>query len=103
MTPRQGLPDLVFTANAGLVFNDRFCSSVSILKFAPRSRALRRLVSTHSYTVEHLPPQMFFEGAGDRSLLPEASLIAGYRIRSDVQGVCQHLAGLCIGKCCRWN
>src|SRR6202171_3348701 len=27
MTPRQGLPDLVFTANAGLVFKNRFFSS----------------------------------------------------------------------------
>ena len=27
MTPQQGLPDLVFTANAGLVFGTRFFSS----------------------------------------------------------------------------
>src|SRR5258707_585264 len=27
MTPREGLPDLVFTANAGLVFGNRFFSS----------------------------------------------------------------------------
>src|SRR5258705_2687538 len=27
LTPRPGLPDLVFTANAGLVFNRRFFSS----------------------------------------------------------------------------
>src|SRR3712207_3540013 len=27
MTPQPGLPDLVFTANAGLVFNDRFFNS----------------------------------------------------------------------------
>src|SRR5437879_5826855 len=27
LTPQQGLPDLVFTANAGVVFRDRFFTS----------------------------------------------------------------------------
>ena len=93
MTPQPGLPDLVFTANAGLVFGNRFFSS----RFRHEVRAASRRTSTpgsptHGFTVEHLPAGMFFEGAGD-ALFCGTSLFAGYRIRSDVQG-CQHLAGL---------
>ena len=42
MTPQQGLPDLVFTANAGLVFENRFFSS----RFRHDVRARRRRTST---------------------------------------------------------
>ncbi len=93
MTPRPGLPDLVFTANAGLVFGGSFFSS----RFRHEVRARESphfdaWFAEHGFTVEHLPPNMFFEGAGD-ALFCGASLFAGYRIRSDVRG-CQHLAGL---------
>jgi N-dimethylarginine dimethylaminohydrolase len=93
MTPQPGLPDLVFTANAGLVFEKRFFSSR--FRYEVRARESPHFdawFSAHGYTVEHLPPETFFEGAGD-ALFCGASLIAGYRIRRDVQG-CQHLAGL---------
>src|SRR5207302_5812588 len=36
MVPQPGLPDLVFTANAGLVFHERFFSSR--FRFAVRAR-----------------------------------------------------------------
>ena len=93
MTPQPGLPDLVFTANAGLVFEKRFFSS----RFRHEVRARESphfdaWFAAHGFTVEHLPSDMFFEGAGD-ALFCGTSLIAGYRIRSDVRG-CQHLAGL---------
>ncbi len=29
LKPRQGLPDLVFTANAGVIFKNRFFSAIS--------------------------------------------------------------------------
>lgn len=83
MTPQPGLPDLVFTANAGLVFRNRFFSSA----FKHDVRALETphfdaWFSAHGYTVEHLPDGVFFEGAGD-ALFCGPKLFAGYRIRSD--------------------
>ena len=90
MTPQPGLPDLVFTANAGLVFGTRFFSS----RFRHEVRARETphfdaWFAAHGFTVEHLPAGMYFEGAGD-ALFCGPSLFAGYRIRSDVQGH-QHL------------
>ena len=86
MTPQQGLPDLVFTANAGLLFGTRFYSS----RFRHDVRARESphfdaWFATHGFTVEHLPEGTFFEGAGD-ALFCGSTLYAGYRIRSDVRG-----------------
>ena len=86
MTPRKGLPDLVFTANAGLVFGDKFYSS----RFRHEVRAREtpyfdQWFAAHGFAIEHLPEEMFFEGAGD-ALFCGSTLVAGYRIRSDVQG-----------------
>jgi N-dimethylarginine dimethylaminohydrolase len=90
MKPRQGLPDLVFTANAGLVFNRRFFSS----RFRHEVRARESpyfdaWFAEEGFTVEHLPEDVYFEGAGD-ALFCGSTLFAGYRIRSDVRGH-QHL------------
>ena len=86
LEPRPGLPDLVFTANAGLIFKDRFYSS----RFRHDVRARESpyfdaWFAAHGFTVEHLPEGPFFEGAGD-ALFCGPALFAGYRIRSDVQG-----------------
>ena len=77
------LPDLVFTANAGLVFHDRFISS----RFRHEVRARESpffdaWFAAHGFTVEHLPEGMYHEGAGDALFCGE-SLFAGYRTRSD--------------------
>jgi len=86
MTPQPGLPDLVFTANAGLVFGKRFFSS----RFRHEVRAREQphfeaWFAAHGFGVEHLPARTYFEGAGD-ALFCGPILFAGYRIRSDVQG-----------------
>jgi N-dimethylarginine dimethylaminohydrolase len=86
MTPQEGVPDLVFTANAGLMFQQRFFSS----RFRHPERARETpffdaWFAEHGYTVEHLPDGIYFEGAGD-ALFCGAALFAGYRIRSDVNG-----------------
>jgi N-dimethylarginine dimethylaminohydrolase len=86
LTPIPGLPDLVFTANAGLVHRDRFFSS----RFRHEVRAREsphfdRWFAAHGFSVEHLPVGTYFEGAGDALFCGE-TLLAGYRIRSDVQG-----------------
>ncbi len=93
MLPQPGLPDLVFTANAGLVHGTRFFSS----RFRHEVRARETpyfdsWFATHGFTVEHLPEGMYFEGAGDALFCGE-TLFAGYRIRSDVRGH-QYLASL---------
>jgi N-dimethylarginine dimethylaminohydrolase len=90
MKPIQGLPDLVFTANAGLVYQNRFFSS----RFRHEVRARESphfdaWFAEHGFQVEHLPEGMYFEGAGD-ALFCGKGLFAGYRIRSDVKGH-QHL------------
>src|SRR5205823_2197509 len=66
MEARPGLPDLVFTANAGLVFARRFFSS----RFRHEVRARESpyfdaWFAAHGFQVETLPDQMYFEGAGD--------------------------------------
>ncbi len=96
LTPRPGLPDLVFTANAGLMFHNCFFSA----RFRHEVRARETphfdaWFAEHGFTVEHLPEEMFFEGAGD-ALFCGPTLFAGYRIRSDVRGH-QHL-GQVLGK-----
>jgi len=83
MTPRPGLPDLVFTANAGLVVRQTFLSS----RFRHDVRAKESpyfddWFREHGFVVEHLPDGMFHEGAGD-ALFCGDSLFAGYRTRSD--------------------
>ena len=84
LDPRPGLPDLVFTANAGLVFDNRFFSSQ--FRHEVRGREAPHFdqwFAQHGYIVEHLPKGMYFEGAGD-ALFCGPTLFAGYRIRSDV-------------------
>jgi N-dimethylarginine dimethylaminohydrolase len=84
--PQPGLPDLVFTANAGLIHGNRFFSA----RFRHDVRARESpyfdaWFRAHDFIVEHLPQGMYFEGAGD-ALFCGRALFAGYRIRSDVQG-----------------
>jgi len=86
LEPKQGLPDLVFTANAGLIFKNRFFSS----RFRHEERAKESPVNdgwflAHGFSVEHFPPNRYHEGAGDALFCGE-NLFAGYRIRSDVYG-----------------
>src|SRR5262249_55481539 len=91
MEPRPGLPDLVFTANAGLIHGQRFFSSLFRHEVRAReSPHFEAWFAAHGFTVERMPAEMYFEGAGD-ALFCGAHLFAGYRIRSDVRGH-QHLA-----------
>jgi len=86
LTPQPGLPDLVFTANAGLVFQRTFYSS----RFRHEVRARETphfdaWFAAAGWQVVTLPQDTYFEGAGD-ALFCGPKLFAGYRIRSDVQG-----------------
>ena len=85
LEPVQGLPDLVFTANAGLVFHDVFLSSR--FRYGERqgeTPVFDHWFAEHGYTVEHTPEDHYFEGAGDALFCGE-TLFAGYRFRSDAR------------------
>lgn len=85
LTPEKGVPDLVFTANAGLVHRGLFLPS----HFRHPERrgeapVFRRWFEREGYEIRPLPPELFFEGEGDVLRLGE-ELFAGYRIRSDIR------------------
>jgi N-dimethylarginine dimethylaminohydrolase len=66
LEPQPGLPDLVFTANAGFVYGDRAVPS----HFMPHERRpeepyLRAWFEAAGYDVRVLPDNIAFEGAGD--------------------------------------
>jgi N-dimethylarginine dimethylaminohydrolase len=91
LEPQKGLPDYVFTANAGLIFGKQFFSSLFRHEVRARESAhFDKWFAAHGYTVEHMPDGMYFEGAGD-ALFCGHTLFAGYRIRSDIRGH-QHVA-----------
>ena len=84
MQPQPGLPDLVFTANAGLMFRERFFSSRFFHEVRAReSPYFDAWFREHGFEVVHLPEGMYHEGAGDALFCGDA-LFAGYRTRSDV-------------------
>ena len=84
MTPQPGLPDLVFTANAGLVFHDTFLSS----RFrhdvrAKESPHFDAWFAANGFQLWNTyRPNTYHEGAGDALFCGE-TLFAGYRTRSD--------------------
>ncbi len=83
MQPQPNLPDLVFTANAGLVFGTTFLSSR--FRHAVRAREspfFEAWFAEHGFQVEHMPEEAYHEGAGDALFCGE-TLFAGYRTRSD--------------------
>jgi len=85
MEPVAGLPDLVFTANAGLIFEDLFLSSR--FRFGVRQGETPYFdawFAAHGFRVETLPAEHYFEGAGDALFCGEV-LFAGYRFRSDAR------------------
>lgn len=83
LEPQPGLPDLVFTANAGLMFHNLFLSAR--FKHDVRAREspyFDAWFAAHGYEVVHLPENAYHEGAGDALFCGE-TLFGGYRIRSD--------------------
>ncbi len=96
LQPVEGLPDLVFTANAGMVFRKR----VILSQFRHPQRQGEEEIDEawfagHGFQVERLPTEHFFEGAGDALFCGE-TLFGGYHIRSDASA--QQLVGELIGR-----
>ena len=93
LDPRPGLPDLVFTANAGFVYGERAVPS----HFMPHERRpeepfLRAWFEARGFDVRVLPDNLAFEGAGDM-LIDRGGpwLWAGYGFRTELEAH-QHLA-----------
>jgi N-dimethylarginine dimethylaminohydrolase len=84
--PIAGLPDMVFTANAALVFGQR--AVVSHFKHQQRQGEeahFRRWLIERGWETIDAPAGCSFEGAGD-ALFCGDTLYAGYRLRSDARG-----------------
>jgi N-dimethylarginine dimethylaminohydrolase len=84
--PVEGLPDMVFTANAALIYRDR----AVIARFRHAERQGEEMhaeawFSNHGFHIQPSPDQISFEGAGD-ALFCGDTLFAGYRMRSDAKG-----------------
>ena len=93
--PEPDLPDMVFTANAGLVIGKTFIPSN--FRFSQRQPEREHFVSwfgAQGYEISPLPAGLCFEGQGDGLLLGN-TLLAGYHFRSDI---CSHeLVGEILG------
>jgi N-dimethylarginine dimethylaminohydrolase len=86
LPPIKGLPDLVFTANAAMIYR----REAVLARFRHPQRQGEEpfdeaWLAEHGFTIRKLDEGIFFEGAGD-ALFCGDTLIAGYRIRSDVRG-----------------
>jgi N-dimethylarginine dimethylaminohydrolase len=95
LEPVDGLPDLVFTANAGIVDGNRFVPS----RFLHAERQGETPVdeawfASHGFEIVELEGDDAFEGAGDalpfgldltdEGVVPHPVLVSGYRTRSSV-------------------
>jgi N-dimethylarginine dimethylaminohydrolase len=86
MDPESHVPDLVFTANAGLILGNKFVPS----KFRHQERRseeplFRKWFLSQEYQVIALPDSIHFEGAGDVLQQPGKNLLwAGHGFRSDL-------------------
>jgi N-dimethylarginine dimethylaminohydrolase len=85
MEPQPHVPDLVFTANAGLLNGTTFVpSNFRHPERQPETEVFADWFGAHGYTVDRLPDDLDHEGAGDA--LPFAGvLLSGYRFRSDAE------------------
>jgi N-dimethylarginine dimethylaminohydrolase len=86
VAPLRGLPDLVFTANAGLVHQRRII--LSRFRYSQRQAeepVFAAWFTEHGFEVTYPPENFSFEGAGD-ALFCGDTLWAGYRMRSDAGG-----------------
>src|SRR5947209_16278648 len=82
--PRPKLPDMVFTANAGLTVGRKFIPS----NFRHKERAreaphFAKWMEKQGYEIAWLPKDLYFEGEGD-ALFGGDVLFCGYKFRSDI-------------------
>ena len=84
-----GLPDMVFTANAGLVQKKEghgkgfIVSSFRHAERQPEAKFFEKFFSYKGYSVRHLQDDTIFEGAGDALFDSQGRLWVGSGIRSE--------------------
>jgi N-dimethylarginine dimethylaminohydrolase len=84
LDPADGLPDLVFTANAAFVHkNKAIIAHYKYPERRPEEPLAEAWFRTNGYDVHTMPESIFFEGAGD-GLKWRDLVFAGYRTRSDI-------------------
>jgi N-dimethylarginine dimethylaminohydrolase len=87
LEPVAGLPDLVFTANAAMVYHrEAILARFRYWQRQGEEPFNEAWLKANGFTVRHLPKEMFFEGAGDALFCGE-TLFAGYRFRSDARAM----------------
>ena len=88
ITPVEGLPDMVFTANAGLVHHQEvIVASFLHAERQPEAKHFEKYFSSHGYNVKHLSGETIFEGAGDALFDSSGRLWVGSGIRSDADAL----------------
>src|SRR3982751_17724 len=66
ISPVKGLPDLVFTANAAIVYKrNAVLSSFRFPERQPEEQHFARWLEDNGFSVHVLPREVLFEGAGD--------------------------------------
>ena len=83
----EDLPDMVFTANAGTVRNNKVV--LSNFKFAerkPETNVFEKWFQNAGYETHRLPERINFEGCGDTVIWGD-KMFAGYGVRSDLGGI----------------
>ena len=85
--PHEQYPDLVFTANSGIVKEDKVL--IANFKFEERQGEediYSKWFSENGYEVSRIPSEFKFEGRGDAFVLGEY-LVGSYGIRSDKEAL----------------
>jgi len=84
MDAQPGLPDIVFTANAALIYKNKAIISRFMHKERqPEEKFYADWLKEQGFEVIFLPEDMHFEGAGD-ALFSGDTLYSGYVPRSDI-------------------
>lgn len=82
--PREDVPDMVFTANAAVVYkNKAVMARFKYPQRQPEENYFAQWFENHGYIVVTIPKEMSFEGAGDALFLGD-TLYAGYVPRTDI-------------------
>ena len=98
--PVAGLPDMVFTANAGLVRNKEvIISSFRHAERQPEAKFFEKFFASLGYRVRRLKEETIFEGAGDALFDSQERLWVGSGIRSVSHALDEIVAALNVEAC----
>jgi len=98
--PVAGLPDMVFTANAGLIHKKEvIVSSFRHAERQPEARHFEKFFFSLGYRVRHLKKETIFEGAGDALFDSQGRLWFGSGIRSVSHALDEIVAALDVEAC----